>query len=141
MPSNTSAKKKQYYIMGFATHLLGDLYAHRLIVPVSTIEKNTDGQRKNQFISSDFKNYSNFKNKVKKGSIQFRDIKEYTKSDSPSLYEDNINFVSKRYKIESVSAIECFFAYYKDKIDIPLVIKPETSLKLGNYSAYIKAIS
>lgn len=62
------------------------------------------------------------------------------KESSNSKYEDNIKFCEERYRIESVSAIECFFAYYKDKIDIPLIIKPETSLKLGNYSTYIKAI-
>lgn len=91
-----SKLEKKYLVMGLAIHLIGDIYAHRTIVPVYYADTpNT------YFKPAHFINYPAFIDDVKRGNLRTSKITSYLKEDLPRTrnlyYEDNTDFIPNRY--------------------------------------------
>lgn len=163
--SKYSQSEKKCYIIGLTCHLIADVYAHRMIVPVNTITGTSSTSTNTTFGKSDFKNDASIKtfdnailkkiakepsdymeNKykvwqyfaqtVKLGVMEFRDIKYYTKSTVPSSkYADNKSFCKNRYN-NAKDSCEYFIENFKDGFDESTFV-PYYGLKLNNYYGYI----
>lgn len=94
-----SSRKLKLMACGYALHLLADVYSHRALVPPNTPVHYTSAVISNQFRSSDFQNITTFQNAFSSGSLEYRLIKQYTKTstDHNGLYIDNPYFYNNRY--------------------------------------------
>lgn len=168
--SNYTKKQKMYYVMGLTCHLLSDTYAHRMIVPSSSVSNNsfkksdfTSDSKIKTFDENKLKNLAKeaykkmqdennkkyrrweyFVKTVKLGVMEFMDIKYYMKSDEYSktnkIYEDNVAFYKKRYN-NAVDAVEYYIDHYKDAFDESVFIPIyRDSIKLNNLYGYIKEL-
>ena len=84
-------------IMGYSAHLLGDIFAHRTMVP-KAVATRKDG--KNSIDFNDFIRGTDLKNRISAYTIETRDVDMYKYKDKSSkkLYEDNkTKFYSSRY--------------------------------------------
>ncbi len=89
----------QLIALGYLTHLLGDVYSHRTIVPKNV--KFIDGSelKKNCFLLADFKN--NY-TEIQKGTTEYRALKNYAIDGLQDIivssrYIDNPKFYPARY--------------------------------------------
>ncbi|MCD8020357.1 MAG: hypothetical protein LUF92_12490 [Clostridiales bacterium] len=159
-----SKTHKQYLVYGFALHLMGDVYAHRVKVKKTCITNwgLTDTSSKKYFQTEDFKSstLSEFKQKVLSGDIYTADIKNYmldsgnvfklnyTISESKTtttpglVYTDNTTFMPKRFtaaKEASVSFVKNVRNSNKDFNDVDFYLD-DYSLTLYKFSEYQSVI-
>lgn len=164
----TSNSARYYKVVGFAMHLLGDLYAHRTIVPQYTVKGTNPANRTNtMFGSSDFKkgthtiepdatlkewaknsskhnsvickNWKCFQRTVQLGVMEFRDIKNFAVNAQTGLYEDNKNFCSERYT-DSENACNTFLqeSYGKEAYDGIFIMYPVEGNVLNEFKSLSK---
>ena len=121
-------KEKAAKILGLATHLLGDTFAHRTMVPQNAQLSKSD------FNSAD---WSALKWRIEKFVIETRDLKYY--GAETSKYEDNPSFYSVRFSA-SKQCVGNLIKLYNDgeafsskKIYVSGV---SFNLKLNNLSSY-----
>ncbi len=113
----TTKGEKKYLVVGFVMHLLGDLYAHRSLIPDYAFD-NADYERHESKNSSDHGSYlgmSDFNNwndvMSKKGKLTFPKLKKHmipsllNDPDNPPnrIYEDNVDFCRERFHASLVS--------------------------------------
>lgn len=80
---------RYFKVLGFATHCIADTFAHRAYVQ----EGDLGAMNKN-----DFKNFETFRNAVKGGKVEYRDVIDYTKADvSRAQYEDKPEIGPRRF--------------------------------------------
>lgn len=103
---NSSDAKKKYLIVGFGCHMIGDIYAHRTLVPEYAIvnAKNTSvaSGSSTDFGSylgkNDFSDWSGLLAAYNKGKLTFPKLKDYAANEDRfnAKYEDNANFCRER---------------------------------------------
>ena len=107
-------RERKFLVMGFALHLIGDIYAHATLVPQSYGIPRTNNP---YFNVNDFKSIEDFyacMNTIvaANGVDSFRttEFKDYLKNSSTKpyyeYYEDNKDFMPERIKLAKYSAIE-----------------------------------
>ncbi len=163
-----NGKERRDLVFGFIFHLLGDVYAHRVIVPVKAVEDAGTTKTNSKFGKNDFASNENpitdaaqlkeiakdasnkvgdkprvkcwkaFKKTVNLSVMEFRDVKYYMKSKNNNTYEDNTSFCSYRYD-ESKLAIEDFASSYSGNFD-ETIFYPICGAVLNNYRGYIKQL-
>lgn len=103
-------RERKYLVMGFALHLIGDIYAHATIIPNSygANINNNPYFDKNDFISTDDFNTCMSKIVSGDGTDHFRvtECNKYLKNHDNSKYEDNKSFMPQRIKLAKYSAIK-----------------------------------
>ena len=140
-----NGKGRRNLVFGFIFHLLGDVYAHRTVVPTYTIDSmkankilsSSNTSKDAKFGENDFSatNLTKFVSKVNSG-MEFRSVKHYTKSTvGASAYEDNTNFCKGRYG-ESKEACEYFLLYYSSGFDWS-TLEPVYNSKLTYFKGYL----
>lgn len=132
----TNKAKKGYIIMGFAIHLMGDIYAHRTMVPTTACDKTSTGYVLKQ---SDFEDWSDFEARVEDFVVEFRDIKEYMVNKSNSVYEDKVSFYPERYAATKSSVASLIKRFNNDNgFDLQKFLGPQHGLdrKLNNLINY-----
>lgn len=92
----SSNNERYYRVLGFALHSIGDTFAHRAYVYELI-----------GFIQSDFSNYNNFKAEVNKGTLEYRNVKNFTDA-ALSKYEDNPNIGENRFKIAKAKSLDLY---------------------------------
>lgn len=134
-----------WFVLGIAAHLAGDIYAHRTILPKSSLGTNV--LEKNRINKSDFINWEVFRSRANNEVIEFRDIRCYMKEKSVigmeknQKYEDNINFFNSRY-VSSAGIINNLIAQLKKKsafnVNSVMVngVSFNSDIKLNNFDAY-----
>ena len=128
--------KKGYLIMGFAIHLMGDIYAHRTLVPTTACDKTSTGYILKQ---SDFTDWSDFEARVEDFVVEFRDIKEYMRTPSGATYEDKATFYPERYTATESSVASLIKRFNNDKgFDLQKFLGSQHGLdrKLNNFINY-----
>lgn len=88
--TNLTASVMKTRILGYAAHLVGDVYAHRTIIP------SINGFELSYFITT-------FRTDVPKGIVAFRDLKDYsngtlTTQKLSKKYTDKIDFYPNRFR-------------------------------------------
>jgi hypothetical protein len=148
----SEGEKCKYIVLGFSMHLIGDLYAHRLIVPEKSLNlSNKKIDPKTMFDPEDFntdsmvsenpnlKGWTQFKADVIAGNVYFSGIKNYIKSDvKKSMYEDSPDFYPERF-YEAIYSATCYLSHFDEDFNIN-ILSPAGSLKLYNYSTYYNAV-
>lgn len=93
-----SKLEQKYLVMGLALHLIGDIYAHRTIVPSYYGDSDLADSYWNE---NHFSNYDELLSAASAGTLLCTKIDEYMRNDLPnslnSYYEDNIDFIPNRY--------------------------------------------
>ena len=150
-------EERKYLIYGMILHLLGDITAHRTIVPKFLVDRATDSKYANsenrfdkkQFLSNE---WTMIVNKVSNSSLCFVDIKnqldEKRKSDEAKQdkespyhiirrrYEDNPKVVPNRL-LASETMAEYFMHHFNSGFNISILDNiPYANVKLINYSKY-----
>ena len=113
----TTKGEKKYLVVGFVMHLLGDLYAHRSVIPDYAFDqaensRKASGDSKDHLSHlgmSDFNNWDDV-NKLK-GQITFPELKEHMipsllndpKKSPNQIYEDDVGFCRERFHASLVS--------------------------------------
>lgn len=150
-------EERKYLIYGVILHLLGDLNAHRTIVPQFMVDRATDpkyAKSENRFVKSNFKNkeWLRITDGVKLGTLSFSEIKRKLNPNRQSdeaqknknspyhqirrRYEDNPNVVPNRVLAAETMA-EYFMHYFNSGFDISILDNiPYANVKLKNYSRY-----
>lgn len=128
-------------------HLLGDITAHRTIVPQFMVDRATDSNyknSKNRFETKHFgSNWGNVKSLVKNGKLDFTTLQKYSaKKDEVSIkefrrrYEDNTKVVPNRVLAAETMA-DYFMHYFSYGFDISILDNiPYANVKLINYTNY-----
>lgn len=141
-------KARASRVLGLAAHLAGDIFAHRLIVPKSTLsgERGIDNPKTgkgNLLGTSDFTTaeWSNVVDLINSGTLQCYEIKYHMKTSSSSKYEDNTSYYPSRYSIATNWALKNMFEELNDGIfDMRVtVLSPNVSGytgKLDNFDYY-----
>lgn len=146
---NSTDAKKKYLVAGFACHMIGDVYAHRTLVPVYAIQgagssayaSNNSSDFASRLGISDFKNWSQLSADITNKNVTFTDLKKYKKdgiNKFNEIYEDNTEFCRERLN----AALNCtrdFLGQISSanntaKSDI---IKQQTNVELIKYSTYM----
>ena len=143
-------------IFGVILHLLGDITAHRTIVPKFLVTRATDPQyanNPNKFVKSQFKpkEWSRIESKVDKGILAFNKIKEQLNEDrrteadknNPNSvyhqvrrdYEDNPKVVPNRVLTAETMA-EYFMRKFSGGFDVNIFDVHYANVTLINYSTY-----
>ena len=137
-------EERKYLIYGVILHLLGDITAHRTIVPQFMVDRATDSQyanSKNKFDKSDFpNNWDKIKSEVKNGRLCFNHIKDYVsdaeKNYVRNRYEDNTKVVPNRVLAAETMA-DYFMHYFSSGFNISILDNiPYANVKLINYIDY-----
>lgn len=101
-----SKLEQKYLVMGLGLHLIGDIYAHRTVVPLWYGDPSVAD---NYFEPQHFTDYEAFLKVVHKGGLLCTRIKRYMRKDLPGginkYYEDNINFIPNRYEYSKKTSI------------------------------------
>lgn len=129
----------QWMIMGYAVHLLGDIFAHRTMVPTqaSFEAKKTSTNFKKSDFNSDM--LSEIKKQIKNNNIEFRDIQHYTTNKKPSWYEDNVDFYPNRYKASGNAVYKLIRAFESRTLFNPIAVMTKGvgfQMKLNNFKGY-----
>ncbi len=153
---NSTNAKKKYLVAGFACHMIGDIYAHRTLVPAYAIKNAEDPKNTKGFIESnnssdfkssldmkDFENWTGLKNSYNGGRLAFVNLKNYA---NPSIsnfnhrYEDNVKFCRERLN----AALKCTKAFLgsisaKKTSNTPTaeIIKQQENVSLIHYDDYM----
>ncbi len=137
-------EERKYLIYGVILHLLGDLNAHRTIVPQFMVDRATDpkyAKSENRFEKDDFPdNWGDIKSSVQKQELSFSSIKknvpESKKNAIRNRYEDNPNVVPNRVLAAETMA-EYFMHYFNSGFDISILDNiPYANVKLIKYTRY-----
>ena len=128
--TNLTASKMKIRILGYAAHLVGDVYAHRTIIP------SISG-----FNTSYFK--TTFKTDVSKGIVAFRDLKNYsngtlTTQQLSEKYTDKIDFYPNRFK-DAKDNVSNLLTHNSATFDEFAFLCPNrTNVKLEDFKKFIK---
>lgn len=141
-----------WLVLGMASHLAGDLFAHRSMVPSGALYESSS--EKKIYESDIFPDYlEKVKFRVQYGLIEFRDIQVYAgdikgkdyeseRADSRKKYEDNSGFYPTRY-VASKNAVGNLIYSFKAKNDFKvkdiLLRNTAFSLVLNNFKAYTES--
>jgi Zn-finger protein len=150
-PTQTEGGKCKYIIYGMLMHLFGDLYAHRLKVPKTSVEAFKSGfnsanfNSKKMFYKSDFSasERSSLISAVEAKEVSFTQIKNYVNTSSAiytklnSKYVDNKNFYPGRV-VEAEDTAATFLDWYSDGFEAVLV--DPYNFTLDKYDTYLEAI-
>ena len=114
----TTKGEKKYLVVGFVMHLLGDLYAHRALIPAYAYDQAGDDRKASgdskdhlsHLCKSDFENWKDFY-KENRGKLTGPELKKYMipsiindKSNPVNrIYEDNVDFCRERFHASLVS--------------------------------------
>lgn len=151
-------------VLGMASHLAGDLFAHRSMVPTYAMSEGYPDSETikdaDMMQNSEKGNYLDIIiNKVRNYLVEFRDIRVYAPKpeDDPNLteeqikekkraflqkYEDNINFYPVRYAASKNAVGNMIYSFKakKDfKVDDILLKNTSYNLCLNNFQAYTKS--
>lgn len=151
-------------VLGMASHLAGDLFAHRSMVPTYAMSEGYPDSETikdaDMMQNSEKGNYLDIIiNKVRNYLVEFRDIRVYAPKpeDDPNLtedqikekkraflqkYEDNIRFYPVRYAASKNAVgnmIYSFKAKNDFKVDDILLKNTSYNLYLNNFQAYTKS--
>lgn len=151
-------------VLGMASHLAGDLFAHRSMVPTYAMSEGYPDSETikdaDMMQNSEKGNYLDIIiNKVRNYLVEFRDIRVYAPKpeDDPNLteeqikekkraflqkYEDNINFYPVRYAASKNAVGNMIYSFKakKDfKVDDILLKNTSYNLRLNNFQAYTKS--
>ena len=135
-------------VFGLIFHLLGDVYAHRTVVPKYTINdmkekkvlSSTNTSKDAKFGTKDFSasKLKTFKSLFDNGGAgtEFGKVKKYTRTDvGAGAYEDNINFCKGRYA-DSKDACRYFLNHYSSGFDW-ITLDPIYNTKLTYFKGYL----
>ena len=145
-------EERKYLIYGVILHLLGDITAHRTLVPKFLVDRATDpnyANNPNKFVISDFKDkWTAVKNAVYGGNVSFSGMKDYLtgsaydndkyniKEDIRKKYIDNQKIIPNRV-LASETMAEYFMHYFNDGFDISILDDiPYANVTLKSYSRY-----
>lgn len=153
-----------WLVLGMASHLAGDLFAHRSMVPTYAMSEGYPDSETikdaDMMQNSEKGNYLDIIiNKVRNYLVKFRDIRVYAPKpeDDPNLtedqikekkraflqkYEDNIRFYPVRYAASKNAVgnmIYSFKAKNDFKVDDILLKNTSYNLYLNNFQAYTKS--
>ena len=137
-------EERKYLIYGVILHLLGDITAHRTIVPQFMVDRVNDPNyknSKNKFETKHFgNNWSYVKGLVKNGSIDFTTLQKYSSGELSEKgfrdrYEDNIKVVPNRVLTAETMA-EYFMRKFSGGFDVNIFDVHYANVTLINYSSY-----
>ena len=166
--SNQAERSKfRYLIVGMIMHLIGDMYAHRILVPMSTVTLlvNEDTTWNSVYQTKYFK-YNDFRNfarlstmisKIQNKEICFTELKYYSltseEANAPSLqfnsdiismintYTDRPSFCPARFSGAKKTAKK-FLNYFEDYSELDTILDSETTgYRFKNYNTYKNAIN
>ncbi|MGN1031873.1 MAG: hypothetical protein ACI4PU_00285 [Intestinibacter sp.] len=134
-PTQTEGGKCKYIIYGMLMHFFGDIYAHRLKVPKTSVEAFKSGfdpadfNEKKMFYKSDFTATERTKliSAIEAKEVTFSQIKNYVNTSSViykklnSKYIDNKNFYPGRV-VEAEDTATTFLDWYSYGFDATLVV-------------------
>lgn len=132
--NSTSASNEEIaaYIMGFALHLVGDIYAHRTMVPRDDTQITADN-----FDKKHEKWWETYREKRLHFVIETRDLKKFGLATKD--FEDSKNFYKQRYDASNKSINNILTLYNGDKAFSPhtiFIAGVGYTLKLNNLRAY-----
>ncbi len=151
-PNQTEGERCKYITLGVTMHLIGDLYAHRIMVPVKSLNlSNKKFDYTTMFDSSDFcmegseitssngKSWEQFVNDVSNNKIHFSAVKDYIRRGvKKGIYEDSPEFYPERF-YESIYSAACYLTHFEEDFNIS-ILSPVSSLKLYCYDKYYNAV-
>lgn len=134
--TNKAGKNRALRVLGMALHVSGDAYAHKAIVPnTKTVRDNIKSnaitaERRNEILTE-----------IKKGTLTTAGL-THRCSDTVKgrqMYEDNIEFLSKRYKVGAQYATnQLLKRYYNNKsFDITIFYPSEYNIKQYKLRTYM----
>ncbi len=152
-PSQTEGERCKYITLGVTMHLIGDLYAHRIMVPTKALNlSNKKFDNTTMFNPSDFckkgseitnnngKSWEQFKSDVCDGKVYFSAVKNYIKRGvKKGIYEDSPEFYSDRF-YESIYSAACYLSHFDEDFNNS-ILSPVSSLKLYRYDKYFNDIA
>lgn len=97
---SVDAKRLQLIVWGYISHLIGDVYAHRAVIPPSTKANYGSTFVENQFLVSHFQNFNEFLSEYKNETMEYRWIKGYCNNSTirNNYYIDSSTFFENRIK-------------------------------------------
>ncbi len=141
-----TGNERKYLIYGLIMHVIGDLTAHRTIVPKFLFDRATDSNyvnSKNRFDKSDFTSteWSKLLSSYNNGSLDFAEIKNCVakskNSKMLSRYEDNPKVVPNRVLAAETMA-EYFMHYFSKGFLITIFDIPYYNVDLIYYDSKYK---
>ena len=140
--NHTEAGRCKYIIYGCIMHLIGDLSAHRIIIPVKAIEtfdNNYNGAFNSHyhFLKSDFINFDKYDDMVddiNNQTLCFSYLRHYNNGipGISSKYIDNPDFYPQRVN-EAVSSVAAFLDYYHSAFNEAVIMPVEMTLHNFEY--------
>lgn len=156
---HTKSRRCKYIIYGLMSHFIGDLYAHRIIIPEKAIATlllksnpnyvkfdGSDSHKAFYFNPDHFVDFdkSSLKTDIKNGTLAFNKLKEYYtgSGDTPikmlnTNYVDNAKFYSDRVD-EAALTLSAFFLAYSEGYDSSILEPIDYELK--NFDSYLEAM-
>ncbi len=137
-------KERKYLIYGVILHLLGDITAHRTIVPQFMVNRVNDPNYKNsenKFETKHFgNNWSYVKSLVQNGNIDFTTLQRYSSGELSikefrKRYEDNTKVVPNRVLAAETMA-EYFMRKFSGGFDVNIFDVHYANVTLINYINY-----
>lgn len=150
----TNAQKK-YLLVGFGCHMIGDIYAHRTLVPWYAINGAQDEEidEDNPFASGsstdfasylvkkDFSDWQGLYDRFPEGDLTFPVLKQYAKNQSKfnEIYEDNTKFCRERLN----AALKCTKEFFSrisssdNNVATVSIIQEQTNVSLIHYNTYM----
>ena len=139
-------KQRRNLVFGFIFHLIGDIYAHKTIVPEyvksGTIykESKTEYSKDANLGKSDFTDWSKLIKDIENQVVTFTQLQNYAskeqKKNNRSKYEDNIKFCKERFA-DAKYACEYFLEFYSQGFSI-ITLSPVYGLKLDKFKDHEK---
>lgn len=131
---------RKYLVYGFIMHLLGDVTAHRTVVPkamvtnaVATYNSNKPNcLGKNHFTAA---NWSTVTSKINIGGLDFTTLTSYIKDKNVSYYEDNPDCYYNRV-LFSETMVNYFLHYFNKSFDDSIFDPIYSNVNLISLSGY-----
>lgn len=152
---------KQYLVYGFALHLIGDIYAHRILVKKTCVDNehwNTKDTSTNKYFQSkDFAEPQKLQNNVLNGTVYTQEIKTYMKKNATfsindgtgttnkanKVYTDNKTFMPKRFAAAKKASVSFMTHVRKSGGDFSDVsfYRDTYSLTIQSFATYKASIN
>lgn len=89
---STSKEQRRYIAYGFGLHLLGDMYAHRILVKVTNLNKlNTPDSSTNKYLQpEDFPKINELKINIPKNEVTTAGLKDYMYPENPDPKKSHV---------------------------------------------------
>lgn len=152
-----SLEQQRFYVYGFAIHLTGDMFAHRVLIKKSTLNSwgQADTSTKKNFQNRDFldSKRADFKNAIKNEQLYMTDMKAYmqpegftfkifggTTTRRGAVYIDNTTFMPNRFMAAKKTAASFVKNALNGSFNDISYHRGEYNLTLENFSTYKSVI-